>query len=190
MKEEIWKDVKGFEGRYEVSNFGRVRSVSRMVGMEYNNPHYSKGKLLTIRTNRNASGYSCVSMAQYGRKNRPKQFYVHRIVAEAFIENPLGYNEINHKDENKQNNCADNLEWCDRMYNIRYGTAIERKIKSMEKSVCRKVIMISSVGETIYPSITKAAKNNNLQHYQVYSCCKNGSIINGLKFRFYNGDRG
>lgn len=114
---EIWKDVVGYEGLYEVSNKGNVYSVERMdaLGRERG------GRVLKPKYNNR--GYLMVSLYKNGElKNRT----VHRIVAEAFIPNPKGFLEINHKDENKSNNEFSNLEWCTREYNNNYGTLIER----------------------------------------------------------------
>lgn len=105
--EEIWKDVVGFEGLYQVSNFGNVKSL--------NYRRHGFPKNLTPKVNN--SGRLWVELANCGNK---KQFLVHRLVANAFIPNPNGFKEINHKDENPRNNNAENLEWCSRKYNVSY----------------------------------------------------------------------
>lgn len=107
MIEEIWKDIKGYEGLYQVSNLGNVRSLN------YNREN--KIKLLTPCIKR---GYKSICL----RKNSKKFFLLHRLVAQAFIPNPNNLPQVNHKDENKQNNCVDNLEWCTSEYNINFGT--------------------------------------------------------------------
>lgn len=106
--DEIWKDIDGFEGRYKISNYGRVRNRDGL-----------------IKTQRKRNGYHSVGL-RYG--DGRKHYSLHRLVAEAFVanENPSIFNQVNHRDENKENNRADNLEWCDGMYNTHYGTAIER----------------------------------------------------------------
>jgi hypothetical protein len=106
--DEMWKDIDGFEGRYRISNYGRVRNRDGL-----------------IKTQRKRNGYHSVGL-RYG--DGRKHYSLHRLVAEAFVpnENPSVFNQVNHRDENKENNRADNLEWCDGMYNTHYGTAIER----------------------------------------------------------------
>lgn len=124
MIEEIWRPVVGYEGLYEVSSYGRVRSLDRYDGRN----HFIKGKLLKNKDNGN--GYLICSLSKNGIvKNK----YIHRLVVEAFIERPDGLYEVNHKDENKKNNSVDNLEWCDKKYNNTYGTRIEREIKTKIK---------------------------------------------------------
>ena len=117
---EIWKNIKGYEGLYQVSNLGRVKSLERKdnLGRKVNEK---------ILKNRNAThGYIAVILSKDSNK---KTYRVHRLVAEAFIPNPNKYLEVNHKDENKSNNRIDNLEWCDRKYNCNYGTFKERHSK-------------------------------------------------------------
>lgn len=102
---EIWKDVIGYEDLYQVSSFGRVRSKT-------------KNCIIQQRELKLRYGYLEVRFYVNG-KTIPKR--VHRLVAEAFIENPNGYTDVNHKDEDKKNNHVENLEWCTRSYNTRYG---------------------------------------------------------------------
>ena len=104
--EEVWKDIRGYEGLYQVSNFGNVKSLN-WQGRGY--PKNLTPKLLN--TNR-----LCVQLSLGGKT---KYYLVHRLVAMAFIPNPYGYEEINHIDENPQNNEYTNLEWCDHLYNVR-----------------------------------------------------------------------
>lgn len=116
---EIWKPIRGHEGSYEVSNLGRVRSVDRdrLYGGGRNKPYvrHLPGKVLRQFLD-GKGNYLHVSLGG----NSPCK-NVHRLVAEAFVPNPNGYLEINHIDENKRNNSADNLEWCTRVYNNNYG---------------------------------------------------------------------
>lgn len=147
---EIWKAVKGYKGFYEVSNMGNVRSLDRIVHHSRNFTRFQKGSVLTIRTN-TTGNYSSVMLH---KDNKIKHVKVHRLVAEAFIENPHGYREINHKDENKQNNNVDNLEWCTRLYNEHYGTKHERCLKNTDyKAIAKKnskaVLQLSLDGEIV-----------------------------------------
>ena len=109
---EIWKNVTGYENCYQVSNFGNVRSLDRLDSAG----RKRKGRtLIPIVDN---LGYCSVHLLKNGKT---KTIRIHRLVALEFLENPLNYKEINHKDENKQNNSVKNLEWCDRKYNMNYG---------------------------------------------------------------------
>ena len=110
---EIWKDVVGFEGLYQISSLGNIRSLN-----------YSRTKTVKNIKPTLTHGYLRVVL----RKDK-KSFTraVHRLVAEAFIDNFDNLPEVNHKDECKTNNCLDNLEWCTRKYNLSYGTTKERR---------------------------------------------------------------
>ena len=110
---EEWRPIVGYEGLYEVSNTGQVRSLDR-----YDNRNcFRKGKVLS--PGKNTKGYLFVILTCNGKR---KTINVHRLVTEAFLPNPDNLPEINHKDEDKTNNSVDNLEYCDRSYNINYGS--------------------------------------------------------------------
>lgn len=118
--EEIWKDIAGYEGRYQVSNFGRVKSLERRCRTKtYTRKVPEKIYAQAI----DSYGYLIVSLHLDGKK---KTRTVHRLVAEAFIPNPNNLKEVNHKDENKKNNAVWNLEWCTVKYNQDYGTRVDR----------------------------------------------------------------
>lgn len=104
---EVWKDISEFEGLYQVSNLGRVRNRDGLVK----------------QTKTNNRGYIQICLHKQG-----KSYYklMHRVVAEAFIPNPNELPQINHKDEDKNNNTIQNLEWCTNMYNRHFGTSIQR----------------------------------------------------------------
>lgn len=119
-KEEIWKDIKGYEGYYQVSNLGRVRSMNRIIKRSKGS-FYTRGKLLKLYIGKD--GYISVMLYKDGLN---KLFRVHRLVAETFISNPNDYPIINHIDENKINNHINNLEWCTYQYNNTYGTKIQQ----------------------------------------------------------------
>lgn len=122
MTEEIWRPIEGYEGLYEVSSYGRVKSVDRYD----NNNHFRKSELMNFFY---VGGYLRVVFSKNGIV---KKYLVHRLVAQAFIPNPDNLPQVNHKDENKTNNNVDNLEWCDAKYNRNYGTA---KIRGKETAI-------------------------------------------------------
>ena len=116
---ESWKDIKDFEGLYQVSNRGKVKRIKSII------VDISQGGVRTreiperlLKQSFAGCGYCSVMLSKNGKVRR---FNVHRLVAEAFIPNPSNLPEINHKDENKTNNCVDNLEWCTSKYNANYG---------------------------------------------------------------------
>lgn len=117
--QEIWKDIKNYEGLYQVSNLGNVRSLNRIVScnIKNNNKAIKKGKIL--KPNKKRNGYLQVCLLN---KQKRKYCNIHRLVAETFIPNLNHLSQVNHIDENKDNNCVDNLEWCSPKYNCNFGT--------------------------------------------------------------------
>jgi hypothetical protein len=127
---EEWHDIGGCDGLYQVSNKGRVRSTEKSVEC-YNGRKFYKHSRVIKTTNIN-SGYIIVNL--HLKDGSLQHRLVHRLVAEAFIPNPQQLEQVNHKDENKKNNCVENLEWCTRQYNSLYGTCQERRIASRLKN--------------------------------------------------------
>ena len=137
MLEEIWTDVKGYEGLYQVSTLGQVRSLDRIYEYQSsagkNYTRLIKGQILK------QSYYLKYMGVGLSVKGVTKNCLVHRLVAEAFIPNPNNLPQVNHKDEDPSNNCVDNLEWCSASYNVNYGarndlvsTALKGRPKSPE----------------------------------------------------------
>ena len=164
MQEE-WRDIKGFEGYYQVSNLGRVRSVDRVIintgnKGENKRSHY-KGKILR-QAHRN-KGYLGVILTKNSKQH---SFSVHRLVAQAFIPNIKNLPQINHKDENKENNSVDNLEWCDCKYNINYGSWRQKQSYSHKGKYSKKVVQLDKSGHLIkmFNSITEAEKETGIRH--------------------------
>ena len=156
---EKWVDIVGYEGLYSISNLGRIASH-----------HRGKCKILhptTHRTNR----YSYVNLCRNGIV---KSFRVHVLVAKHFLPPIEGKVEVNHKDENKSNNRVDNLEWCDRKYNVNYGTARERLRAAIGKRLGKPVVQYSKTGEYIrsYDSITEARQIVGCSIPNIVNCCK------------------
>lgn len=149
---EIWKDIEGYEG-YQVSNEGRVKSLN-----------YKRTKQEKILKGNNIGlGYFQVKLYKDGKYEMK---LVHRLVAETFLENPNHYDQVNHKDENKENNCVDNLEWCDRDYNCNYGTRNQKIGESSRKRCSKRVDQIDpQTGEVIcqWDSVNECGRNGYSQ---------------------------
>lgn len=123
---EEWKSVKGYEGYYKISSKGRILAERRFLTRKNGVTQFCKEQIVRARSVIN-SGYYTVNLI---KDKKLKHFLVHRLVAEHFIENPNNYEQVNHKDENKRNNCVENLEWCTQSYNQRYGTCQQRRIST------------------------------------------------------------
>ena len=152
--QEYFKDIAGYEGLYKVSNLGNIKSFRLN----------KEGTIL--KPYKNQKGYCMLRLCN---KEGQKLKLVHRLVAEAFIPNPLNLKEINHKDENKENNTIDNLEWCDRKYNCNYGT-FKQKIR--EKTI-KKVYQYDTHGKLI--KIYNCCQECELNGYKpasIYRCCR------------------
>ena len=111
---EIWKDIDGFEGIYQISNYGRVKALPKYT-FSRGYPQLRKEKMLKPYYTGKCRNYLTVSLSD------GKQYKIHRLVAQAFIPNPHNYPVVNHKDENPSNNAVTNLEWYTHQYNIRYS---------------------------------------------------------------------
>lgn len=123
---EVWKDIEGYEGSYQVSNLGRVKSLGRVDSIGHN----KSSKIL--KAHPNGGKYLDVTLFN---QNRREYFLVHRLVAQAFIPNPSDLPQVNHIDEDKTNNCVSNLEWCTAKYNLNYGNRRKSAIESMKKPI-------------------------------------------------------
>ena len=126
---EKWKPIAGYEGLYEVSNLGNVRSLDRVIRAKHNSTALRKGRILTPFYEEK-KGYYQVALSKDGKEKKQR---VHRLVAVAFLDNPFNYTDINHKDEIKTNNNVNNLEWCSREYNNNYGTKPQRTSATLKE---------------------------------------------------------
>lgn len=151
---EIFKDIEGYEGLYQISNLGSVKSLGN------GNSNNSKEKIL--KPTKDKKGYLTVDLYKQGKR---KIYKVHRLVAQAFISNPNNLPQVNHRDEDKTNNAVENLEFCDAKYNINYGTRNEK---------ISKQLMCLETGK-IYPSTREVQKQLGFAHSNISKCC-NGKL--------------
>lgn len=163
MIKEEWLDIVGYEGRYQVSNLGNVKSLRRYRAGKRGAPTIIQERILKCSHGKN--GYLVVSLRD-GKSC--KQFPVHRLVAIAFIPKPVECDQINHIDEDKENNCVSNLEWCTQEYNNSYGTRLERCSKSIGKPI------VGTNGETVlhFDSARHAARELGLDASSITAACK------------------
>lgn len=163
---EIWKDIKGYEGSYQVSNFGRVKSLERVVYTKNGSKRCVRE--IIMKPEICTFDYPCVFL----RKNYTKKTkLIHRLVAEAFIPNPDNLPVVNHKDEDKTNCHVDNLEWCTQQYNSVYNDV---QLRKRWCNIVRAVKQYDKDGNFIkeWPSISEAARFYNIAPNNISRCCK------------------
>ena len=179
MEKEIWRDIAGYEGYYQVSNLGRIRSLDKM--QNYNgSARLHKGRIL--KPNNDGRGYLIVDLS---KNSRSATRSIHRLVAMAFLDNPNNLPQVNHKDEDKTNNFVfvnedgsvdlnkSNLEWCTYSYNNNYGTKKERTMKSS----CKMVLQYTKKGDFIAEWYgTRDAQRNTGIH-----CCDISLACRGIR---------
>lgn len=181
---EVWKDIEGYEGIYQVSNLGRVRSLDRKVATVHSALRTIKGKTLVPWTDK--YGYLHVNLWS---ECKMKSQMVHRLVAGAFIPNPDNMQEVNHKDEDKKNNRADNLEWCNTRYNINYGTRTKKvSTTRISQAILGKgVEQLTISGEHVrtYDSIREASRATGADKAVIVRCCKGKTqTAGGYRWRY------
>jgi hypothetical protein len=171
---EVWKSIKGYEGIYEISNLGRIKTLSRII----------RGRKMPEKIkklDKTKQGYLRVELS----KNKSKKKYsVHRLVAQTFIENCNKYPCVNHKDENPSNNSVDNLEWCTHLYNNLYNNKHKRnckKIKQLDKNY--NVI-------NIFESVNEASEKNKIIRNEISNCLnKRQKTAGGYHWQYYDLDK-
>lgn len=168
---EIWKEIPWTDGEYAVSNFGRVLALPRIVKFGFQFRTTDKKILSQID---NGHGYFYVTI--YGKKH-----YVHRLVAEAFVENPDNLPNINHKDENTSNNFAENLEWCTQKYNCNYGSHNEK----LKNSIRSKYAVINLETGEIYRAPIEVEEILGIHRDGISRCCRTGKgTAGGFHWRY------
>ena len=167
--EEIWKDIQGYEELYQISNYGRIKSLK-----------YNKDNIL--KPYMTSTGYYKIDL----RKNNTRKIKpIHKLVAQHFIDNPENKPEVNHKDGNKLNNRVENLEWVTRSENIKHSYKTGLHIHSPD---CKRVYQIDVNTEQMiksYNSVNAAARQLNLRHESI-SACANGitNSYGGYKWKY------
>lgn len=179
---EEWRPIVGFEGLYEVSNTGIVRTQGRTIEAVRNGTTYTKSyPPRTMAISNGKGGYQILCLYKNGKHYNKS---LHRLVAETFIPNPGNLPQINHKDENILNNHADNLEWCDAKYNCNYGKRTEKSIAPKRKPVgCYKDGALVKT----FVSQAQAGREMGVESSGISMCC-NGKIphFHGYEWRFIN----
>ncbi len=155
----MWKDINGYVGLYEACEDGSIRN--------------SKTKRLLRPCYTNSSGYGQLNLR---KNNLPKTFLIHRLIAETFLDNPSSYDQINHIDEDKRNNCVANLEWCTAKHNANHGTRIDRcnRIRKNNTSNIKSVVGIHLQTKDVikFPSVNEASRNG-FDKSNIIRCCNN-----------------
>ena len=181
-EKEIWKDIKGYEGQYQVSNLGRVKSLN----------YRGIGKEQILIPSKQTTGYLFVVLHKNGTR---KTFTIHRLAAQAFIENHENLPCVNHIDEDKTNNCVDNLEWCSHEYNINYGTHNARCLETKKLKKCKNaekpVLQFTKANKFIkeFPSIHEATRCTGINKGNICSCFKGRrTTAGGFVWKYKNNE--
>lgn len=179
MKKEIWKTIKEYDW-FEISNYGRVRSIDRTIIDACGRTYHKKGQLMKNTVQIGDDNYPQV-MVSLGYKGKTHRLIVARLVAKAFIPNQNNYPQVNHKDEDSTNNYVDNLEWCTQKYNINYGGHIKRRSKSKSRAIDIYDSNNNYI-ETLESGIA-VSKKYNISRGHISTSCKNGTLAKGYYFK-------
>lgn len=182
---EVWKDIEGYNGKYQISNTGEVRSFSR----------WKNGNILKGGTCGNPGPYRYVALVGKGR-NDVKNTYIHRLVATYFVENPNGYNEVNHIDGNTLNNNSENLEWCSHLENMRHAIKIGKISHEFQRGAKNKnsksVYQKTKDGNVVkvWESVSQIQRETEYLASSICCCCnhrKGYKTAYGYVWEYVNG---
>ena len=174
---EVWRDVRGYEGLYQVSTFGRVRSLDRTIhGVRYGQAWSSTRKGREMCPNTDKDGYKTIKLCSEGRVSR---WRVHRLVALAFIPNPEDKPQINHINGHKADNRVENLEWATNSEN----TLHKFKVLKCRASRVKETVCLDTM--KVYPTATAAARECGVDISHVVACCRGRrSHAGGYRFQY------
>lgn len=154
---EVWKQIKGYEGLYEVSNTGRVKSVARVVNTSDNRALPIKEKILTLHASKCDKKHPRPMFhVELWKNNKREVPFIHRLVAQAFIPNPDNKPQINHIDGDRRNNNVENLEWCTNGENVKHAYANGLIVSANKKAVRGVNVVTGKV--VLFESIASAAR--------------------------------
>jgi len=172
---EQWIDIKGYENLYQISNYGNVKSLEKNIIRKNGKKQSFKPKILKSGLSKN--GYLSVALT---KNKKMKTYFVHKLVANMFIENKNNYKCVNHKDGNKLNNNVDNLEWCSYNHNLKeaYKLGLKKPYwlnkKGKDNKSSKKVVQLSKKNEIIkiWDSLIDTQRYGNFNFKCVCACCK------------------
>ncbi len=179
---EIWKDIKGYEGLYQISNLGRIKSLPKINGYKFQKELIRKNELGT-------NGYLIIVL---NKNSKHHSYSIHRLVAQAFIPNPKDKPQVNHKDGNKLNNNVENLEWTTRSENQKhaYKLGLLKPYPLMPIKRMKKVNQYTLQGKLItnFNSIKEASKTTNISITSISQCCNNKQKTAGKYIWKFEGE--
>ena len=180
---EIWKDIKGYEGIYQISSWGRVRSLDHVFYQKHYSgimaKHEIKGKIMKLHKRLN--GYMCIGLTNKEGKN--KTYSIHRLVGIHFLEKPEGKDCINHLDSNPSNNHVSNLEWCTQSENIFYAYRYGNMIPPHQRKVGQYDLNGNLI--KVWISQTEAARQLGIHQSNIYKVCSGKrETAGGFKWQY------
>jgi len=162
---EIYKTIEGYEGYYQISNFGNIKSLQRLIKRNNGTDMILVEKVL--KSNSNGVGYQIINLRKEGKR---KSYLIHRLVAEEFLNNPEGLSQVNHIDKDSTNNRLDNLEWCTAKYNIKHSkdkTLYQYTLSGELVNEWESASTACEVSGFTAPNITNVC-NGKLKHHKGY----------------------